>query len=90
MDNSQSISTYSDSTESISTYSNSNCTPFPSMTKSQRVKLNEILHREPIGYTSSFDMIEIEPVEPEHVEHAEHAEEQEQKQNQNNSCCIIM
>ena len=49
------------------------------MTKSQRVKLNEILHREPIGYASSFDMIEIEPVELEHVEHAEHAEEQEQK-----------
>ena len=95
--NSQSISTYSDSSQSISTYTDSvggsssacdsNCTPFPSMTKSQRVKLNEILHREPIGYASSFDMIEIEPVEPEHVEHAE---EQEQKQNQNNSCCIIM
>ena len=29
-------------------------TPFPSMTKSQRVKLNEILHREPIGYVSTF------------------------------------
>ena len=97
--NSQSISTYSDSYQSISTYTDSNCTPFPSMTKSQRVKLNEILHREPIGYASSFDMIEIEPVEP---EHAEHAEEQEQKhilfenesnfvcQNQNNGCCIIM
>ena len=81
---------YSYSTEAISTYSNSNCTPFPSLTKSQRVKLNEILHREPIGYASSFDMIEIEPVEPEHVEHTEHAEEQEQKQKQNNGCCIIM
>ena len=90
MDNSQSISTYYDSTESISTYSNSNCTPFPSMTKSQRVKLNEILHREPIGYASTFNTDITEPVEPEHVEHTEHAEEQEQKQNQNNGCCIIM
>ena len=93
MDNSQSISTYSDSYQSISTYTDSNCTPFPSMTKSQRVKLNEILHRKPIGYTSTFNTDITEPVEPEHVEHAEHAEyveEQEQKQNQNNGCCIIM
>ena len=92
MDNEQTTE-YDYSYQSISTYSNSNCTPFPSMTKSQRVKLNEILHREPIGYASSFDMIEIEPVEPEHDEHTEqveHVEEQEQKQNQNNSCCIIM
>ena len=89
--NSQSISTYSDSTQSISTYTDSNCTPFPSMTKSQRAKLNEILHREPIGYASTFDNTDItEPVEQVEEERAEHAEEQEQKQNQNNSCCVIM
>ena len=99
----QTLSSYTDySSQSISTYSDSNCTPFPSMTKSQRVKLNEILHREPIGYASTFNTDITEPVEPDHVEHTEHAEEQEQKhilfenesnfvcQNQNNGCCIIM
>ena len=102
-DYAQALSSYTDySSQSISTYSDSNCTPFPSMTKSQRVKLNEILHREPIGYASTFNTDITEPVEPEHVEQTEHAEEQEQKhilfenesnfvcQNQNNGCCIIM
>ena len=91
-ENNEQTTEYDYSTQSISTYTDSNCTPFPSMTKSQRVKLNEILHREPIGYASSFDMIEIEPVELEHVEHAgqNHEHVEEQKQKQNNSCCIIM
>ena len=92
-ENNEQTTEYDYSTQSISTYTDSNCTPFPSMTKSQRVKLNEILHREPIGYASTFNTDITEPVEPEHVEHAEHAEyveEQEQKQNQNNGCCIIM
>ena len=85
---------YDYSTQSISTYSNTNCTPFPSMTKSQRVKLNEILHREPIGYASTFNTDITEPVEM--AEHNEHPEEEqieqveEQKQNENDGCCIIM
>ena len=92
---------YDYSTQSISTYTDSNCTPFPSMTKSQRVKLNEILHREPIGYASTFETIEIaEPVEQIEEEQIEQVEEHIlfenesnfvcQKQNENNSCCIIM
>ena len=43
----------SDSSEYNSSVVTTN-TPFPSMTKSQRVKLNEILHRDPIGYVSTF------------------------------------
>ena len=100
--NSQSISTYSDSSQSISTYTDSNCTPFPSMTKSQRVKLNEILHREPIGYASTFECDahsgfacneSVEPVEMiEHTqdEHMQDEQIEEQKYTENNSCCIIM
>ena len=86
---------YDYSTQSISTYSNTNCTPFPSMTKSQRVKLDEILHREPIGYASTFDTDITEPVEmAEHIEHTEEVEHteqvEEQKQNENDGCCVIM
>ena len=93
---------YSYSTEAISTYSNSNCTPFPSLTKSQRVKLNEILHREPIGYASTFECDahsgfacneSVEPVEMiEHTqdEHMQDEQIEEQKYTENNSCCIIM
>lgn len=74
---------YTDYADSIS--SEADYTPFPSLTVSQRVRLNEIIHREPIGYASSFDNIElVEPVEEcveeharalcgkaEHVEHAQ-------------------
>ena len=88
--NSQSMSDYtcSYSTQTISTYSDSNCTPFPSMTKSQKVKLNEILHREPIGYVSTFENFEIiEPVKQNHVE--EPVEDESVKQNENQGCCVI-
>ena len=71
----------SDTSTVSSTYSDTNCTPFPSLTKSQRVRLDEIIHREPIGYASSFDLIEIEPVD-EHVD--------EQTQTKNNGCCLLI
>ena len=71
------------------------------MTKSQKIKLNEILHREPIGYVSTFecgahsgfacDNTDItKPVEMIEQKQAEESIKQnEQKQNENNSCCII-
>ena len=102
---SQSINTYTDSNctpqtsrtsfESASLSFESSATPFPSMTKSQRVKLDEILHREPIGYASTFNTDITEPVEmAEHIEHTEEVEHteqvEEQKQNENDGCCVIM
>ena len=82
----------SDSSEYISsTYTTSNCTPFPSMTKSQRVRLNEIIHHEPIGYASSFDMIEIAPVDSYAARLAEQQTQVEsaEEQKQNHGCCVI-
>ena len=75
-------------------------TPFPSsfyetraepLTKSQKVKLNEILHREPIGYVSTFthesDGWEVIPdVKPDvKPEVKEEAKDEEIK----NSCCCL-
>ena len=71
----------------------SSTTPFPSLTVSQRIRLNEILHKEPIGYASSFDNIElIEPVKEEPVkeEPQQHVEQIEIEQTENNSCCCIV
>ena len=60
MDESEDIDTYYESYPTLSSYGDSNCTPFPSMTKSQKAKLNDILQgsmsptplgpRKPIGY----------------------------------------
>ena len=88
-DYAESLSSVTDYESYVSSkYTTSNCTPFPSMTKSQKVKLNEILHKEPIGYISSFDNIEI--VKP--VDEQQQCEPQQTENNQteNYSCCIIV
>ena len=74
MDESEDIDTYYESYPTLSSYGDSNCTPFPSMTKSQKAKLNDILQgsmsptplgpRKPIGYVSTFNEQDInEPIE---------------------------
>ena len=73
MDESEDIDTYYESYPTLSSYGDSNCTPFPSMTKSQKAKLNDILQgsmsptplgpRKPIGYVSTFNEQDInEPI----------------------------
>ena len=85
-------STSNDSSEYNSSVVTSN-TPFPSMTKSQKVKLNEILHRDPIGYVSTFthesegwevipEFIHEQPTEEEVKEH-------EVEPKIKNSCCCL-
>ena len=66
-------------------------TPFPSMTKSQKVKLNEILHRDPIGYVSTFthesDGWEVIPdVKPDIKPEAKPEVKDEEIKN---SCCCL-
>ena len=74
-------------------------TPFPSsfyetraepLTKSQRVKLNEILHRDPIGYVSTFTHeSDGWEVIPEFI-HEQHEVKPEAKDEEiKNSCCCL-
>ena len=80
MAESEDIATYSESSPTLSSYGGSNCTPFPSLTVSQRIELNKICHTGSItnNNVSTFSDLDIQE---EHVE--------EQKQN-DNGCCIIM
>ena len=79
-------STSNDSSEYNSSVVTDN-TPFPSMTKSQKVKLNEILHRDPIGYVSTFTHNESEGWEiiPDQPEVKPEVKDEEIK----NSCCCL-
>ena len=69
-------------------------TPFPSMTKSQKVKLNEILHRDPIGYVSTFthesDGWEVIPDQPDVKQDVKLDVKPEAKEEEiKNSCCCL-
>ena len=67
----------SDSSDYVSSVVND--TPFPSLTKSQKVKLNQLIGRKPTPKVSTFTPIdENEPVE-------EHEDELKTK----NSCCCL-
>ena len=79
----------SDSSEYNSSVVTTN-TPFPSMTKSQKVKLNEILHRDPIGYVSTFTHeSDGWEVIPEFI-HEQHEVKPEAKDEEiKNSCCCL-
>ena len=69
------------SEQTISTYSDYNFTPYPSLTLSQRLELNKILHTGAItnNNVSTFsdqDIYEPEATTPE-------------EQKQNHGCCVI-
>ena len=57
-------------------------TPYPTLTQSQRMELNKILHTGALtnNNVSTFSDLDIQ----------EEVEEQEQKQTENYGCCIIM
>ena len=69
--------------QTISTYSDYAFTPYPSLTLSQRLELNKILHtgeltNNNVSTFSEQDIYEPEPTKPEPEE-----------QKQNHGCCVI-
>ena len=96
MAESEDIATYSESSPTLSSYGDSNCTPFPSLTVSQRIELNKICHTGAItnNNVSTFSDLDMyENVEPQQriEEHILFENESSSAcQKQNNGCCIIM
>ena len=86
MDESEDInSNYLNSTHSQTINSNNIVyTPYPTLTQSQRMELNKILHTGALtnNNVSTFSDLDI-------IEGIDEQEQQE-KQNENNGCCIIM
>ena len=78
-----------DSSEYSSSVVTSN-TPFPSLTKSQKVKLNEILHRDPIGYVSTFTHeSDGWAVIPEFIPEQHEVKPEVKDDDVKNSCCCL-
>ena len=73
----------SDSSDYVSSVVTSN-TPFPSLTKSQRMKIYEIINKEPKAYVSTFTQ-DIEEVSDISFKEESQAKNPEGK----NSCCCL-
>ena len=56
-------------------------TPFPSLTKSQRLKLNEILHKD----FNSNDEVQVSTFE---IKPVNEPADEENKENKNSCCCL--
>ena len=76
-------SNYLSSTHSCAISSNNNIayTPYPTLTQSQRMELNKILHTGAITNNNVSTFSDLDMQEEEHAD---------EEQKQINSCCIIM
>ena len=68
--------------QTISSNNNIAYTPYPTLTQSQRMELNKILHTGAITNNNVSTFSDLDMQEEEHVEHDE-------EQKQINGCCLI-
>ena len=74
------LTSSSEHEQTISTYSDYNFTPYPSLTLTQRLELNKILHTGELTNNNVSTFSEQDIYEP---------EQQPEEQKQNQGCCII-